>query len=268
MLIDWFTVGAQAVNFVVLLWLMKRFLYKPILTAIDAREKRIADELADAAQQQAGAEILRLDLLAKTQAFEAGRESSLAQAITDAGVEHDRLATEARSAAEATRQNWQAQWQRDRAAQSDRLDRMVTDEVFAIARQALRDLSGAGLEERMAATLLTRLREMPPDATKLWLAALETAAPAVVRSRYALEAPSRTLIQTAINDSCSLTVPLRFEPASDDVDGIEIIAAGQRIAWTITDYLHPLKGGVEALARESTTPAGATKPALALALAS
>jgi F-type H+-transporting ATPase subunit b len=48
MLIDWFTVGAQVLNFLILVWLMKRFLYKPILHAIDAREKRIAAELADA----------------------------------------------------------------------------------------------------------------------------------------------------------------------------------------------------------------------------
>ena len=56
MLIDWFTVGAQALNFVVLVWLMKRFLYKPILDAIDAREKRIAAELADADAKKAEAQ--------------------------------------------------------------------------------------------------------------------------------------------------------------------------------------------------------------------
>jgi len=48
MLIDWFTVGAQVLNFLILVWLLKHFLYKPILNAIDAREKRIASELADA----------------------------------------------------------------------------------------------------------------------------------------------------------------------------------------------------------------------------
>ncbi len=55
MLIDWFTVGAQALNFVILVWLMRRFLYKPILHAIDAREKKIAAELADAAAKKAEA---------------------------------------------------------------------------------------------------------------------------------------------------------------------------------------------------------------------
>ena len=48
MLIDWFTVAAQLVNFLILVWLLKRFLFKPITSAIDAREKRIATELAAA----------------------------------------------------------------------------------------------------------------------------------------------------------------------------------------------------------------------------
>ena len=56
MLIDWFTVAAQALNFLVLVWLMKRFLYKPILHAIDEREKRIAAEMANADKKKAEAE--------------------------------------------------------------------------------------------------------------------------------------------------------------------------------------------------------------------
>ena len=48
MLIDWFTVAAQVANFLILVWLLKRFLYKPVLTAIDEREKRIADQLQEA----------------------------------------------------------------------------------------------------------------------------------------------------------------------------------------------------------------------------
>jgi F-type H+-transporting ATPase subunit b len=45
MLIDWFTVGAQAVNFLILVWLLKRFLYRPVLAAVDAREEE--DRRAD-----------------------------------------------------------------------------------------------------------------------------------------------------------------------------------------------------------------------------
>lgn len=55
MLIDWFTVAAQAVNFLVLVWLLKRFLYKPILGAMDAREQRIASQLRQAEAEKAEA---------------------------------------------------------------------------------------------------------------------------------------------------------------------------------------------------------------------
>ena len=52
LLIDWFTVIAQVINFFILVWLLKHFLYKPIINAIDAREKRIADELANAKSKE------------------------------------------------------------------------------------------------------------------------------------------------------------------------------------------------------------------------
>ena len=51
--INWFTVIAQVINFLILVWLLKKFLYKPILNAIDEREKKIADKIKDADAQKA-----------------------------------------------------------------------------------------------------------------------------------------------------------------------------------------------------------------------
>ena len=59
MLIDWFTVGAQALNFLILVWLLKRFLYKPILHAIDEREKGIAAQLASSEANPAAKRYVR-----------------------------------------------------------------------------------------------------------------------------------------------------------------------------------------------------------------
>ena len=62
MLIDWFTVSAQIVNFLILVWLLQRFLYRPILDAIDAREQRVAAALtkAEANKEEARAGARRL----------------------------------------------------------------------------------------------------------------------------------------------------------------------------------------------------------------
>ncbi len=84
MLIDWFTVGAQAVNFLILVWLLKRFLYKPVLAAVDAREKKIAAQIADAAALDAKAQAERADLHQRSEALNREREGLLRKATEEA----------------------------------------------------------------------------------------------------------------------------------------------------------------------------------------
>ena len=65
MQISWFTIIAQIVNFIVLVWLLKRFLYKPILKAIDEREKKIATQIKDAEAKDALAKKEQFDFAKK-----------------------------------------------------------------------------------------------------------------------------------------------------------------------------------------------------------
>src|SRR5450755_417344 len=101
MLIDWFTIGAQALNFLILVWLLKRFLYKPILHAIDAREKRIAAELADADAKKAEAKKDRDEFQHKIEEFDQQRAALLSKATDEAKAVRQRLLDEARKAADA-----------------------------------------------------------------------------------------------------------------------------------------------------------------------
>ena len=101
MLIDWFTVCAQALNFLILVWLMKRFLYTPNLRALDAREKRIAAELADADAKKAEAQKDRDEFQHKNEEFDQQRAALLSQATSEAKTERQRLLEEARQAADA-----------------------------------------------------------------------------------------------------------------------------------------------------------------------
>ena len=101
MLIDWFTVGAQALNFIILVWLLKRFLYKPILNAVDAREKRIAAELADADAKKAEAQKERDEFRHKNEEFDQQRAALLSKATDEAKAERQRLLDDARKAADA-----------------------------------------------------------------------------------------------------------------------------------------------------------------------
>lgn len=258
MLIDWFTVGAQALNFVVLVWLLKRFLYKPILRAIDAREQRIAAELGDAAAKQADAKKERDEFQRKNDEFDQQRAERMSTAVEGVNAERQRLLDEARDAADAL----SAKRQEALAADARHLDKAIVlrtqQEVFAIARKALSDLATTSLEERMGEVFTRRLREMGADAKDDLGRALKTAsAPGVVRSAFELPAAQRTSVQNALNETFSAEVRLRFETAPDLVSGIELIANGHKVGWSIADYLVSLERGVVELLSTPAAPAPA-----------
>jgi F-type H+-transporting ATPase subunit b len=262
MLIDWFTVGAQALNFLILVWLLRRFLYKPILNAIDAREKRIAAELADADAKKAAAQKERDDFQQKNKVFDEQRGALLATAVNEANAERERLLEEARKAAAGLRERQGSAMRTEQASLGDEISRRTTDEVFEIARKALGDLATVSLEERMGEVFTRRLREMDGKAKDALAAALRTSAePALVRSAFDLGDKQRSAIQNALNETFSADVRVRFEIAPDTVCGIELTAAGQKVAWSIADYLASLKKKVGALLEARSNPAAGSAPA-------
>jgi F-type H+-transporting ATPase subunit b len=261
MLIDWFTVGAQALNFLILVWLLKRFLYKPILNAIDAREKRIAKELADADAKKAEAKMERDEFQHKNEEFDQQRAALLTQATDEAKAERQRLLEEARKAADALSAKRQESLANDARNLNQAITRQTQDEVFAIARKALADLATTSLEERMSEVFTRRLREMDGK-TKVGLAeAIKTASePALVRSAFDLPAEQRAAIQNALNETFSADIHLRFETAPNLVSGIELSTNGQKVAWSIADYLSSLEKGVGKLLKEKEKPQPKAEP--------
>ncbi len=245
MLIDWFTVGAQALNFIILVWLLKRFLYKPILNAVDAREKRIAAELADADSKQAEAQKERNEFQRKNEEFDQQRAALLSKATDEAKAERQRLFVDARKAADALSAKRQETLRSDADNLNQALRRRTQQEVFAIARKALTDLATTSLEERMGEVFIRRLRSIDDKAKEGLAEALKTAAePALVRSAFDLPAEQRATIQKALNETFSAEVRVRFETMPDLVSGIELTTNGQKVAWSIADYLASLEKGV------------------------
>lgn len=261
MLIDWFTILAQVVNFLILVWLLKRFLYRPILDAIDAREQRIARQLADADAKKTEAQQERDEFQSKNEAFEQQRAALLGRATDEAKAEGRRLLDDARQAADALAAKRQEGLRSEQQSLSAALGRRAREEVFAIARKALADLATTSLEERMGEVFTRRLRELDGKAKTGLGEALKTASePALVRSAFELPAAQRAAIQNAINESFSADIRLRFETAPELVSGIELATDGLKVGWSIADYLASLEKGVADLLKEQDQPSANAAP--------
>jgi F-type H+-transporting ATPase subunit b len=263
MLIDWFTVVAQGLNFLVLVWLLKRYLYKPVLAAIDAREKQIALAIADAASQRTAAEHERSAFAAKNAVLDGERAALLQEAASAANAERARLLAETRAEADALRAMQMTALRDDQTRLRQGIARLAQQEVLAIARKVLRDLASASLEERMAGVLAQRLHGLDAAAKETLVAAFGSASEAVVRSAFDLSGPQRALIQNAVDEEFAASIALRFEISAEPLCGVELLVGGQKLAWSVADYLGGLEQKIASLstAERAPSPLGTPSPA-------
>lgn len=253
MLIDWFTVIAQVVNFLILVWLLKHFLYRPILNAIDARENKIAKELADADAKKAEAQKQRDDFQNKNDEFDKQHNARMNAVVEEAKTQRAQLLDTARQEADDLRAKLHEALSSEQRNLNDAITRRARDEVFAIARKALTDLAGITLEERMTAIFLQRLRAL--DATvmaELISVFAASTHPLLIRTAFTLPADQCAAIETVIKEMLGQEKPLEFKTTPDLVSGIEISVDGQKIAWSIADYLASLVTSIDELLKTKT----------------
>jgi len=124
--------------------------------------------------------------------------------------------------------------------------RRTQDEVFAITRKAMTDLATTGLEERMVEVFTRRLGSMEGGAKAQFAEAIRTASgPLLLRSAFDLPAEQRAVLQNALNEAFSSEIHIRFETAPDLIAGIELTANGQKIGWSISEYLESMEKGID-----------------------
>lgn len=145
-----YLLAAQVVNFFILLFLLRRFLYNPLLKVLQERKQRIADSLKNAEQIQKELE--------KT---ETERDKKLAKATDEARkIIEDTQKDATQLIAEATHQaQLQVQSLIEKGQQqieSDRLkmQQQLKDELSVIVTLALKKITGKTLDKKDQQKLL------------------------------------------------------------------------------------------------------------------
>jgi F-type H+-transporting ATPase subunit b len=249
-LIDWFTVGAQVLNFLVLVWLMKRVLYKPILGAIDARDAGVARELADATAKEAAADQAGAEFKRQQAEFESARAALLERAAAEAAAERVRLLEEASAAAGQLKQRSSDMQQLEHQQFAQALGRRAQGEVLLLARRVLKDLAGADVERQMVMAFCEKLHMLQEaDRRSLALGLEPSPEPLRIQSAFALAPELKQTLHAAIQTALGKTVGLRFDIAPEILCGIELSVPGYRLSWSIEDYLADLE---RRLAADST----------------
>lgn len=157
MRIDWFTLALQTVNVVVLVWLLSRFLFRPVSDIIAKRQAAARKLIDDASRERDAAHAERERARAERASLAAARDDALKDALAQAAAERERLIAAARADAQALRDAARAQADADAVQRAKALDARATRLAIDIAAKLLARLPDsarvAGFVDGVAASL-------------------------------------------------------------------------------------------------------------------
>lgn len=161
--IDWWTFALQGINVLILLWVLKRFLFAPVAAILAKRQAeatRLLESVQDADRQAKAARDAVIEQQAK---LAAEIELQRAAARTDAENMRDRIVSEAHESARQIREAAQRDMEREIAiAERDILAR-AGGLVTGIAGKLLARLPAEDLAASFSSALVAQVAALPPE---------------------------------------------------------------------------------------------------------
>lgn len=248
MTIDWFTFIAQVINFLILIWLLQRFLYAPVMRAMTDRESQIAQQFTDAETAQARADASLNDCERQRQELAEARDTMLAKAACDVDAWRDEQLRQARAEVDEDQRQWQEDLARQKQSLLRELQLDVTQHAVELGRRVLAQLADQSLQSRLVDRFIDRLQDSDLSA----LSSSDSSASVVVESSHELTAEDRDRLSQALQDVPS---DLVFRTSPQLVCGIELQAPGCRLSWNLRETLAEVESDlIDAL--EETLPDG------------
>lgn len=242
MQIDWLTVAAQIVNFLVLVWLLQRFLYRPITNAMRRREERIEARLAETRETREAAEEEARRVEEREAELESSREEILEAAREEAKALRERLEEEIREELQEKRNTWRQHLEEERSALVASLRQQAGRQILQITERILADYADSELAERVVAGFVRRLGDLDPDMREtLTEAAAHHKEPALVHTGAAVDSAAKGRITRAIHETLSTEIDVDYQEDPNMVIGIRLTIGDHTVEWSALRYLERLE---------------------------
>jgi F-type H+-transporting ATPase subunit b len=240
--IDYFTFIAQVVNFLVLIILLRFFLYKRIIEVMDEREKRITLRLQEAKDLKTDAEKEIGEYQKNKQELSQKREAMLIEARKEAQTVSEELIKKAKSEVNESKNKWLEEVERQKKKFLSDMRRRSGEKIYFIASRVLEDLANDELELHIINTFIKRLYTMgekEKEAIKGFIRMPQEEI--IIKSSFAIQGNLPERIKEAVRDQISEEAKFRFEIEPDLLCGIELHTHDRQISWSLGSYLDTLE---------------------------
>jgi len=239
--IDWFVFSAQIFNFLLLIYLLKRFLYGRIIKAMDDREAKIAARFADAEELKVKANEQAELYEKRNQLLNEAKEQMLNEATMAADAKRKELMEKVRVEVDQVKTRWQDMLVREQDAFFYDLRQRAAKQLYDTARKALRDLADVDLEERIIDEFLRRIKALDEKKSVQLRKAISSGGNRVtIQSAFSIDTSRKTQIEETLKKQITNGFTINYLQQPDIVSGIELRVNGNKIAWSLNEYLETL----------------------------
>jgi F-type H+-transporting ATPase subunit b len=256
-LVDWFTVVAQIVNFLILVALLRHFLYGRILKTIDEREADIAARREEAEKEKDEAEKEAESYREKNEQWGRDREEKLSRVKEEVAERKKELLEEARKEVDAEREKWHEALKQDRTSFSRDLRTMAGRQVHETARRVLSDLAHADLEQNIIESFLEQLSNLEEQERRRIKDSMGSSEGGLtVESSFEIPEERKKWISEVLQDLFSGDGRARFEISEDLICGIRIRTDDYQVGWNVASYLRGLEERLDEVIQEEALESG------------
>lgn len=236
--VDLFTFFAQIVNFIILVLLLRHFLYKRIVRVMDEREKSIAGRIEDAEKKKSEAEEEAESYQNKRKELEEKEKDLISRAEKEAEDRKRELIQKAREEVDQTQEHWRESLERQKETFLHDLRRRAGEQFFEMAKRALKDLADETLERHIVEVFLRRLHDLGDEERQVIKNSLEQSnLEAVVLSRFNIPKELQQKAERTVKEIGGKETRVKFKTSEDLICGVELEVQDRKISWGIDSYL-------------------------------
>lgn len=241
--LNWSTVVLEILNFLVLVWILKRFLYQPVLDVIARRQAGIEKTLADAEARHEEAVSLQEQYEGRLAEWSKERQQAREKLSRELAAEHDRKLAELQTDLEQEREKARVAGVRRQADAVRKLEETALLQGTRFTTRLLQAAAGPELEARLVDLAINGLTALPAERISALRNSYGKPLDAVrVASAFPLADDQRQRLGQALASIAGEEIPQHFEQDSALLAGVRISIG----AWVLGVNLQDeLKGFME-----------------------
>ncbi len=252
MVIDLFTVIAQIINFLILVFLLKKFLFNKIIGIIDERENKISEQLSNAEKQERATQEELEKQREIREKMEQEWDDNMAKIKKEVQAKRQDMMKEARQSANQTQEEWKKAMLKQRDAFLQELRYLSCRQVCQVSKKVLADLANERLESHLISSFLERLDSLQKNKEQGFkLSELSGEEKVEIYTAFQLQKKDKEKITEKIKNLTNNQVDIIFKESNDLICGIELRSEGKKIAWSIESYLDVLDRRLKEMFEES-----------------